>query len=285
MRSPNFSNRWIVFLSLTSLAGALPAQVADDEAMREALTPTGTLRAAFLGRNPVQVRVDPQTGEVTGPAADVARELGRPAADVARELGRRIGVSVTIQPLSDVPAVIDAVSNSSADIGFIAYDTTRAQRVAFTQAYIYGHNSYIVRADSPIETFADADREGTRIAANLGNAVDLFLDRTLESAELVHLARGTPDEESARMLVAGEIDAYAANKQRLAAVVASEPRVRVLDGSVLAVEQSIVVAQENEAVVPQLDLFIDELRASGLMQEIVDRYMIAGVEVAPRGRR
>ena len=274
MRSPNFSNRWIVFLSLTSLAGALPAQVADDEAMREALTPTGTLRAAFLGRNPVQVRVDPQTGEVTGPAADVARELGR-----------RIGVSVTIQPLSGVPAVIDAVSNGSADIGFIAYDTTRAQRVAFTQAYVYGHNSYIVRANSPINTFADADREGTRIAANLGNAVDLFLDRTLESAELVHLARGTPDEESARMLVAGEIDAYAANKQRLAAVVASEPRVRVLDGSVLPVEQSIVVAQENEAVVPQLDLFIDELRASGLMQEIVDRYMIAGVEVAPRGRR
>ncbi len=274
MRSSNFSNRWIVFLSLTSLAGALPAQVADDEAMREALTPTGTLRAAFLGRNPVQVRVDPQTGEVTGPAADVARELGR-----------RIGVSVTIQPLSDVPAVIDAVSNGSADIGFIAYDTTRAQRVAFTQAYVYGHNSYIVRADWPINTFADADREGTRIAANLGNAVDLFLDRTLENAELVHLARGTPDEEAARMLLAGEIDAYAANKQRLAAVVASEPRVRVLDGSVLAVEQSIVVAQENEAVVPQLDLFIDELRASGLMQEIVDRYMIAGVEVAPRGRR
>jgi len=274
MRSSNFSNRWIVFLSLTSLAGALPAQVADDEAMREALTPTGTLRAAFLGRNPVQVRVDPQTGEVTGPAADVARELGR-----------RIGVSVTIQPLSDVPAVIDAVSNGSADIGFIAYDTTRAQRVAFTQAYVYGHNSYIVRADWPINTFADADREGTRIAANLGNAVDLFLDRTLENAELVHLARGTPDEEAARMLLAGEIDAYAANKQRLAAVVASEPRVRVLDGSVLPVEQSIVVAQENEAVVPQLDLFIDELRASGLMQEIVDRYMIAGVEVAPRGRR
>jgi len=274
MRSPNFSNRWIVFLSLTSLAGVLPAQVADDEAMREALTPTGTLRAAFLGRNPVQVRVDPQTGEVTGPAADVARELGR-----------RIGVSVTIQLLSDVPAVIDAVSNGSADIGFIAYDTTRAQRVAFTQAYVYGHNSYIVRADWPINTFADADREGTRIAANLGNAVDLFLDRTLENAELVHLARGTPDEEAARMLLAGEIDAYAANKQRLAAVVASEPRVRVLDGSVLPVEQSIVVAQENEAVVSRLDLFIDELRASGFLQEIVDRYMIAGVEVAPRGRR
>ena len=266
--------RPLLFLSLSSLAGALMAQDTGGEAMREALAPTGTLRAAFLGRNPVQVRVDPQTGEVTGPAADVARELGR-----------RVGVPVTIQPLSGVPAVMDAVSNGSADIGFIAYDATRAQRVAFTQAYIYGHNSYIVRADSPIETFADADRKGIHIGAIAGNAVDLFLNRTLESAELVDLVRGTSDEEATRMLLAGEIDAYAANKQRLAAVVASEPRVRVLDGSVLPVEQSIVVAQQNEAVVSQLDRFIDDLRASDYLQEIVDRYRLAGVEVAPKGTR
>ena len=113
---PQYSSiRWIVFLLLSSLAGPLQAQVADDEAMREVLASNGTLRAAFLGRNPVQVRVDPQTGEVTGPAADVARELGR-----------RLGVSVEIQPLSGVPAVIDAVNSRSADIGFIAYETTRA---------------------------------------------------------------------------------------------------------------------------------------------------------------
>jgi len=250
------------------------AQVTEGEAMREALAPTGTLRAAFLGSNPVQIRIDPQTGSITGPAADIARELGR-----------RMELPVAIQPLSGVPAVIDAVRNGSADIGFIAYAAARAQRVAFTQAYIYGHNSYIVRADSPIETFADADRDGIRIGAIAGNAVDLFLNRTLESAELMHLARGTPDAEAARMLLAGEIDAYATNKQRLAAVIASEPRVRVLDGSVLPVEQSIVVAQENEAGVSQLDRFIDELRSSGFLQKLVDRYMLAGVEVAPKGVR
>jgi ABC-type amino acid transport substrate-binding protein len=142
-----------------------------------------------------------------------------------------------------------------------------------------------VRADSPIETFADADRGGIRIGAIAGNAVDLFLNRTLESAELVDLVRGTSDEEATRMLLAGEIDAYAANKQRLAAVVASEPRVRVLDGSVLPVEQSIVVARQNETVVSQLDRFIDDLRVSGYLQEIVDRYTLAGVEVAPKGTR
>ena len=274
MRSPKSSDRWILLLALSWYTGALLAQVTDDEAMLEVLASTGTLRAAFLGANPVQLRIDLQTGEITGPAADVARELGR-----------RLGVPVSIQPLSGVPAVMDAVENGSADIGFIAYDTTRAERVKFTQAYIYGHNSYIVRADSPFSTFADVDSDGARIAAISGNAVDLHLNRTLENAELVHLARGTSDEEAARMLLNGELDAYAANKQRLAAVTASEPRVRVLDGSVLPVEQSIVVAQQNGVIVPQLDQFIDEARNSGLLQEIVERYMIAGVEVAPKGTR
>ena len=91
--------------------------------------------------------------------------------------------------------------------------------------------------------------------------------------------------EAARMLLAGEIDAYAANKQRLAVGVEREPRVRVLEGSVLPVEQSIVVSFENEAVVPQLDRIVDELRSSRVLQQIVERYNIAGVEVAPRARR
>ncbi len=268
------SNRWITLLVSSLLAGTLQAQVADDEALRATLAANGTLRAAFLGRNPVQIQIDEQTGHIGGPAADVARALAS-----------RLGVELEIQPLSGVPAVIEAIETGAADIGFIAHDATRAQRVEFTQAYIYGHNSYIVPLESSIRTFADADREGVRISAISGNAVDLYLSRTLENAELVSLARGTPDMEAARRVLAGELDAYAANKERLATVVASEPRVRMLDGSVLPVEQSIVVSQQNEAMVAQLDLFIDAARDSGLLQEIVERYGIAGVEVAPRARR
>jgi hypothetical protein len=46
-------------------------------AMAGALFPTGILRATFLGGNPVQGSVDPQTGSVSGPAVDLVRELAR----------------------------------------------------------------------------------------------------------------------------------------------------------------------------------------------------------------
>ena len=70
---------------------------------------------------------------------------------------------------------------------------------------------------------AAADRDGVRIAAREGIAVDLYLSRTLLRAEQVHLPRAVTDEDAVRMLLAGEIDAYAANKQRLAVVSAEEP--------------------------------------------------------------
>ena len=41
------------------------------------LVPTGTLRATYIGTNPVQAFVDPATKEVRGPAAELARALAQ----------------------------------------------------------------------------------------------------------------------------------------------------------------------------------------------------------------
>jgi polar amino acid transport system substrate-binding protein len=242
--------RWIVSLALCAITVSSQAQTPGDAAMRAALAPTGTLRAAFLATNPVQAHVDPQTGEVTGIAADIAHELGR-----------RMGVDVAMNPGRGVPAVIEAVQSGAADIGFLAYAASRAEQVDYAQVYVLGHNSYLVLTDSPIHTLEDADRAGVRIGP-----------------------RTTSDIDAARLLLAGEIDAYATNVQRLSAVTATEPRVRIVDGSLMSADQAIVVAQGNDAGVAYLNRFLDEARSTGLLQRIVSRYELAGVEVAPPNR-
>src|SRR5580700_11686796 len=73
-----------------------------------ALAPSGTLRAAFLGDNPVLGRVDPQTGAVTGPVADLVKELAR-----------RMGVPYVVIPAPDARHVIDTLKAQAADIGFL----------------------------------------------------------------------------------------------------------------------------------------------------------------------
>ena len=55
------------------------------------LAPTGTLRAVFLGSNPVHGRVDAKTGVPTGPVPDLVRGTGPHAqCEVRRFFPRRM---------------------------------------------------------------------------------------------------------------------------------------------------------------------------------------------------
>src|SRR5215470_1451057 len=120
--------------------------VADD------IAPTGTLRAVYLGTNPAQAMRDPATGEVWGPAYDLARGLAA-----------RLKVPLDFKPIAGPPAVIEAVKSGQADIGFVAYEATRLGTVDFSQIYMLVRQSFLVRDDSPIKAIADIDRAGQKI--------------------------------------------------------------------------------------------------------------------------
>jgi polar amino acid transport system substrate-binding protein len=152
--------------------------------------------------------------------------------------------------------------------------------VDFSQPYSLGFNSYMVPANSPIHTVADADRKGVRIGMAAGDAGELYLTRTLKNAELKRVQGGSM-EEALRMLAAGEVDAYGANKQRLSEVAAHAPNVRILDENFFGVEQSIVVAKDDAASLSVINKFIDDARSSGLIQGAISRAKLVGVEVAP----
>jgi polar amino acid transport system substrate-binding protein len=139
----------------------------------------------------------------------------------------------------------------------------------------------MVLTGSAIRSVADIDRPGVRIGVGAGDAADLFLKRTLKNAQLKPNPGGVM-EEALRQLNASEIDAYAANRQRLTEAVARNPGMRILPENFLPVEQSMVVVKGDAASVEFLNRFIDELRTSGFIQGAIDRAKLAGVDVAPK---
>src|SRR5579872_1743895 len=170
---------------LLSIAAALPMMAAD-------LAPTGTLRAAFLEDNPVQGKIDPATGVVTGPVADLVKELAQ-----------RLNVPYAILPEPNARAVMDNLKARKADIGFLAYDAERAAEVDFTRPYALMHSSYLVRADSKIQTSADADRVGVRVGAVKGQSQQIYISGNLKNAK-VTIFNSTPTlVELERLLVSG----------------------------------------------------------------------------------
>jgi len=250
----------ILVASLAFFAGAAAAND---------LAPTGALRATFIATNPVQAVTDAQSGEVRGPAAELARELAR-----------RLGVPFRITGAQGVAGVLDSVKKGEADIGFLAFDPARAAEVDFSQPYALAQNTYVVLEGSPIRSVSEIDRAGMRIGVATRDAGDLFLTRNLKAAELVRNPGGNLDVAVAK-LNAGEIAAYAANRQRLSELVTRVPGLRLLPDNFYGVEQSIIVAKGNPGLAA-IDRLLDEARASGLIAAAIGRAGLVGVDVAPR---
>ena len=253
---------------LPMLAMALAAGVSAS-ALAAELIPGGTLRATFISTNPVQAKTDPTTGEVKGPAADLARELGR-----------RLGVPVTIAGANGVNGVLTSVRDGQADIGFLAYDPVRAKEVDYSQTYALAQNTYLVLDGSPLRSIAEIDRQGMKIGVTEGDTADLVLTRTLKTAELWR-NKGGDMEAAFRALQSREIAAYATNRQRLHELSQRHAGLRLLAENFYGVEQSIIVKKGNTRLLETIQTFLDDARTSGLTASAIARSGIVGLDVAP----
>jgi len=233
------------FAMVAILIGCPEAIAAND------LAPTGRLRAAYLGTNPAQAMRDPPTGEIRGPAYELAREL----AD-------RNNVPLEFKPIAGPPAVIEAVKNGEADIGFVAYEATRLGTVEFSQTYMLVRQSFLVLDGSPIKAIADIDRAGQKIAGTVNDSITLCMKRILKQATIVELENNPAELNKA--LTVRTIDALGANRQRLTTLSKATPGTRLLPDDLFNMPQNIVVPKDRPTALAAVNALIDEVRVSGL---------------------
>jgi polar amino acid transport system substrate-binding protein len=235
---------------------------------RDTIAPSGVLRAAYLTTNPAHAVTDP-SGELRGVATDLARELAR-----------RLGVGVTFVGAQTPRAVIEAVSEGNADVGFVAYNPERVGPVEFSQPYLLVQQTFIVPETSPVTSVTHIDRPGNRIGATAGDSIALHLGRTLEHAHLVPLD-GPGADEVIRMLRGGQIDAWGANRQRLTEGFQHADGLRLLPDDLYGVEQTLIVPRGRVEALEAINRFINEARGSGFIQDAIDRSGVIGIAVAP----
>jgi polar amino acid transport system substrate-binding protein len=127
----------------------------------------------------------------------------------------------------------------------------------------------------------DADREGIRIGAAIGDSPQLYLSRNLKKAQLKGYPNPHP-EDILKMLASGEIDAWAANRQRLIEMATTAPSLRVVAGNYSAVQQAIIVPKGDTAALGIINRFLESARDSGLIKQSIERAGLTGaVDVAP----
>lgn len=247
---------------ITVFLVASPTLAADTSAasLRATLAPTGTLRAAFLGANPVQGRVDPTTGAITGPVADLVQELAK-----------QLGVPFQILPAPDARGVIGHLNDGSADIGFLAYEASRAEEVDFAGPYANMHNSYVVAEGSPLKQSKDVDRTGLIVGAVKGQTQELFVSSHMTQARVRVFDRQPPQAELETLFKNGEVTAFGVNRQRALELDMASAELRSLPDSFLEVVQEFVVRKGDQQKRAALDGFAAQMRSSGFVKASLEK--------------
>src|SRR5258708_4018249 len=171
----------------------------------------------------------------------------------------------------------DAVGTNVWDIGLIAVEPARGAKIAFSPAYVEIEATYLVPPGSPLQTIAEVDRPGIRIAVAARSAYDLWLTRNVAHAELV---RAPSLEAAFELFRADKLDALAGLKPGLLADIEKLPGARILDGRFTSVQQAIGTARANGAGAAFLRTFVEEAKASGLIQRLIERHHVRGLAVA-----
>jgi len=253
---------WCLALALTTLSVTTAAQ-ADDR------VPTGTLRVTYIATNPVQASVDPKTGEVRGPGADMARAIAK-----------RLGVPVKITGVAGPAGVLDSLKKGEADMGLLAFDPERAKEVDFSPPYALAQNTYLVPEGSALRSVVDVDKPGVRVGVTERDAGELYLSRALKAAELKRNNTGNLDVVT-KWLADHTVDAYGTNRQRLTEIAARNPGYRLLPDNFYGVEQSVIVPKDHKALLEEINAALDEARSSGLVAEAIAHSGLIGLDVAP----
>jgi polar amino acid transport system substrate-binding protein len=230
------------------------------------IAPSGRLRAAINFGNPVlaQRKADRSPGGVSHA--------------LATELARRLGLPLDCVEFDAAGKVFDAIKEGAWDVAFLALDPLRSEQIAFSPPYVVIEGTYLVRSESPYQDTGAMDRAGVRIAVGKGAAYDLYLSRSLRSAQLV---RAATSSAAVDLFLSDELDAAAGVRQPLEKAARENPALRVLPGSFTTILQAVGLPRTRSGGLLYLTRFIEEMKATGFVAEALRASGQADAQVAP----
>lgn len=230
------------------------------------LVQSGKLRVALGLGSPALALKDPKSGEVRGPALDLARVLAT-----------KIGVRLEQVEYPRPGAILQGIENDEWDVTFLVADPARSAEADFSPPYMQTDYTYLVPAGSSKHSVVDVDQPGVRIAVPRGDGSDLRLTKVLKHAELV---RADSTAAIIDMVRAGQVDAYAGPRVVLLKLSDQSPGSRVLDDGFADIVYVAMVPKGKAGRIAYVSDFIEEAKSSGFVQRAIDQYGLKGVQVA-----
>jgi polar amino acid transport system substrate-binding protein len=229
----------------------------------EAVVRAGEIRVALY---PPTYARDPHTGELSGWTIDVLRALGA-----------RLGISGKPIEKRSPPEAVACLVAGDCDVAMLGIEPTRAAEVDFAPPLVELDYTVLTSASVYGHTLAELDRPDMRIAVVSGHASTLALERQLGHAELVYADKL---EAAFDLLRQGKVEAFASVREIVLCCSEQWPGSRVLDGRYGSNLIGMAVPKGHADRLAWVSAFVEEVKASGLVQEALDRIGWRGARVA-----
>ena len=238
-----------------------------NDKVKAQLAPTGVLRAGINLSNFLLVTGRLPNGDPDGVSPDMARAIAE-----------KLGVPVKMVPFKTPGELGDAVGTNTWDIGNIGAEPQRAEKIAFTAAYVEIEATYMVPPGSPIKSIGEVDRKGIRIAVSARSAYGLWLENNIKNATLMPIAGLDAAFNKFRD---EKLDVLAGLRPGLLKDIEKMPGAIILPGKFSAVQQAIGTAKANTEAAAWLASFVEDAKKSGLVGRLIEKHKVKGLSVAP----
>ena len=261
--------RRILLLASLLIASSMPGGASGQSAISAEIAPLGKLRFATNGGNQVLVSRT-SDGKISGGLA----------VDIGKFIAEKLEVSFELVAYANANAYTQSFGKGEWDIGFGPPTPAAAQKADFIQDLVLADYMFVVAHGREFADVSQVDRPGVKIAVGTNSVSDLFLSRTLKSAELVRVPGGVgPGLEALR---SGKADVWAASTSNVYAVADDLPGAKVIPG-VLTSERYMVALPKGRSSAAQgrLAEIANEAKRTGVVLKAVEQPGMRGVRVAP----
>ena len=191
--------------------------------------------------------------------------------ETAQAIADKLGLELQIDDM-DFDAALLAVQQGKSDM-VMAGDTVTDERqnvMDFTDSYATGIQSIIVKEDSDIASVDD--QAGKKIGTQRGTTGYLYCSDDFGDENVVAYDDGLT---AVQMLNNGQVDCVVIDNAPAKEFIAANPGLKLLDTAYVEESYAIGIGKGNTELKDAINTALEELKADGTLQAIVDKYITA----------
>ena len=191
--------------------------------------------------------------------------------ETAQAIADKLGLELQIDDM-DFDAALLAVQQGKSDMVMAGVTVTdeRQNVMDFTDSYATGIQSIIVKEDSDIASVDDL--AGKKIGTQRGTTGYLYCSDDFGDENVVAYDDGLT---AVQMLNNGQVDCVVIDNAPAKEFIAANPGLKLLDTAYVEESYAIGIGKGNTELKDAINTALEELKANGTLQAIVDKYITA----------